>query len=139
MTITTEFCRSCLASVNTAVDVREACVTDSELVVELEDGRTLSVPISWYPRLAYGTPEEHSQVEVIGSGVGMHWPLLDEDVSVEGLLAGWKSGKSARSLKRWRGKLDQRRQTHASGGDPGPWVEPEPLPEGLDEPEADEA
>ena len=125
---------------STATDVREvratsARVTDSELVVELEDGRTLSVPISWYPRLAYGTSEERSVVELIGRGSGLHWPLLDEDVSVEGLLAGWTSGEGARSLKQWRERLDRRRRVRASGGNPGPWAEWEPLPEGLDEPE----
>lgn len=114
-------------------EARSARVTDSELIVELEDGRTLSVPILWYPRLANGTPEERSQLEIIGGGAGMHWPLLDEDIGVEGLLAGRKSGESARSLKRWKEKLDARRRVRVAGGDPGPWVEPKPLPEGWDE------
>ncbi len=114
-------------------EARSARVTDSELIVELEDGRTLSVPILWYPRLANGTPEERSQLEIIGGGAGMHWPLLDEDIGVEGLLAGRKSGESARSLKRWKEKLDARRRVRVAGGDPGPWVEPKPLPDGWDE------
>ncbi len=123
---------------STVVEMKEARatsarVTDSELIVELEDGRTLSVPILWYPRLANGTPEERSQLEIIGGGAGMHWPLLDEDIGVEGLLAGHKSGESARSLKRWKDKLDARRRVRVAGGDPGPWVEPKPLPEGWDE------
>ena len=123
---------------STVVEMKEARatsarVTDSELIVELEDGRTLSVPILWYPRLANGTPEERSPLEIIGGGAGMHWPLLDEDIGVEGLLAGRKSGESARSLKRWKEKLDARRRVRVAGGDPGPWVEPKPLPDGWDE------
>lgn len=123
---------------STVVDMAEARATaarviDSELVVELEDGRTLFVPISWYPRLSYGTPEERNQVEIIGGGVGMHWPLLDEDISVEGLLAGRKSGEGGRSLKRWKAKLEARRRILDAGGDPGPWVEPQPLPDWWDE------
>ena len=112
-----------------------ARVTDSELIVELEDGRTLSVPIVWYPRLAYSTPEERSHLEIIGGGAGMHWPLLDEDIGVEGLLAGRNSGEGASALKRWKKKLDERRRTRASGRDPGPWVEPQPLPDWWDEEE----
>lgn len=83
-------------------------VTDSALVVELSDGRVLSVPLVWYPRLAHGTPEERNHWRLIGRGEGIHWPDLDEDLSVEGLLAGRPSGESQRSLKRW---LELRRGT----------------------------
>jgi hypothetical protein len=76
-------------------------VTDCELTVELDDGRTISVPIVWYPRLAHGTPEELAHWELNGPGLGIHWPDLDEDISVRGLLLGRKSGESQRSLKRW--------------------------------------
>jgi hypothetical protein len=81
-----------------AVDVK---VTDDELTVQLEDGRTLAVPLVWYPRLLHGTKRERARWRLIGRGVGIHWPALDEDISVEGLLAGRRSGESQQSLKRW--------------------------------------
>jgi hypothetical protein len=76
-------------------------VTEDELIVELADGRTIIVPIAWFPRLAYGTPEERSNWELLGGGMGIHWEDLDEDISVAGLLAGRKSAESQSSLKRW--------------------------------------
>lgn len=59
-------------------------ITDDSLVVDLVDGRTVSVPLAWYPRLVHGTPEERSEFSLIGDGTGIHWPRLDEDISVEG-------------------------------------------------------
>lgn len=76
-------------------------VSDDTLSVDLSDGRTISVPLSWYPRLVDGTPEERSEWRLIGSGHGIHWPGLDEDISVEGLIAGRPSGERAESLERW--------------------------------------
>jgi hypothetical protein len=76
-------------------------VTDDELVIALVDGRTLAVPLAWYPRLLHGTREERGQWQLIGRGVGIHWPALDEDISVEHVLAGVPSGESAASLQRW--------------------------------------
>ena len=76
-------------------------VTDDELVIELIDGRTVAVPLAWYPRLLHGTPEERSQWQLSGRGVGIHWPALDEDISVAHVLAGVPSGESAASLERW--------------------------------------
>ena len=76
-------------------------VTDDTLTAELSDGRTISVPISWYPRLVHASPEERNNWELIGTGQGIHWPGLDEDLSVEGFLVGRKSGESPRSFKRW--------------------------------------
>jgi len=76
-------------------------ITDDTLSVDLEDGRTISVPIGWYPRLAYGTPEERANFELSGAGRGIHWPDLDEDIGVEGLLLGKKSAESAGSFERW--------------------------------------
>ena len=76
-------------------------VTEDTLTAELSDGRTISVPISWYPRLVHATLEERNNWELIGTGEGIHWPDLDEDLSVEGFLAGRKSGESPRSFKRW--------------------------------------
>jgi hypothetical protein len=77
-------------------------VTADTLVVELQDGRAVSVPLSWYPRLAEGTPRERRQWALIGPGIGIHWPVLDEDVSVGALLRGLGSTESASSLHRWR-------------------------------------
>lgn len=71
------------------------------LVVELVDGRTITVPLPWYPRLAYGTEPERADWRLIGAGEGIHWPDLDEDISVEHLLSGARSGESERSLRRW--------------------------------------
>lgn len=76
-------------------------VTEDSLVVDLADGRTVSVPIAWYPRLAHGTMAERSNWRLIGHGDGIHWPDLDEDISIESLLAGRPSGESQSSLKRW--------------------------------------
>lgn len=82
-------------------------VTDDTLSVDLEDGRTIAVPIAWYPRLAYATTEERSHYQISGAGYGIHWPDLDEDIGVEGLLLGKKSTENPRSLQRW---LAQRKQ-----------------------------
>ena len=76
-------------------------VTEDALAVQLSDGRDISVPLSWYPRLVHATPEERGRLELIGGGEGIHWPDLDEDISVEMLLAGRKSGESRRSFKQW--------------------------------------
>ncbi len=86
-------------------------VTDEELIVELDDGRTLSVPLAWFPRLLHGTPKERSNWRLIGDGEGIHWPDLDEDIEVQHLLAGIPSLESPRSLQRW---LEARRhERHA--------------------------
>ena len=77
-------------------------VTDSALIVELEDGCTVSVPVKWYPRLAEGRPNERRRWQLIGPGVGIHWPDLDEDISIEALLLGHGSNESAASLQQWR-------------------------------------
>jgi uncharacterized protein DUF2442 len=85
---------------------QHVAVTDDALVVDLVDGRTVSVPISWYPRLAHATPRERSNWRLVGRGEGIHWPDLDEDISVVGLLAGRPSGETQNSLRRW---LESRR------------------------------
>ena len=77
-------------------------VTADTLIVELRDGRTVSVPMSWYPRLSEGTPRERRRWELIGPGIGIHWPALDEDISVEALLLGLPSNETTASLQRWR-------------------------------------
>jgi hypothetical protein len=76
-------------------------INDDTLSVDLEDGRTISVPIGWYPRLAYGTPAERAHFQISGAGYGIHWPELDEDIGVEGLLLGKKSTESPASFERW--------------------------------------
>jgi hypothetical protein len=76
-------------------------VTDDSLIVDLVDGRTISVPLAWYPRLAHGSDAERSRWRFIGDGEGIHWPNLDEDIGVEGLLAGRRSGETQASLRRW--------------------------------------
>ena len=74
-------------------------VTDDTLTVDLEDGRTISVPLEWYPRLVHGTKAERRKWRV--SPFGIHWPDLDEDISVQGLLRGSRSGESRESFKFW--------------------------------------
>ena len=74
--------------------------TETTLTAKLADGRAISVPLSWYPRLAYGTLEERNNVELYGDGT-IHWPDLDEDISVESLLAGRRSRESEASFARW--------------------------------------
>jgi len=76
-------------------------VTDDTLRVYLVDGRTILVPVAWYPRLDHGSPAERHNWQLIGRGEGIHWPDLDEDLSVESLLLGRASGESQRSLKSW--------------------------------------
>ncbi len=80
-----------------------ATVTEDALIVELSDGRAISVPITWFPRLVHATPLERSNWRLIGKGQGIHWEAVDEDISVEGLLAGRPSGESQASLKKWLG------------------------------------
>jgi hypothetical protein len=80
---------------------QDVLVTEDELILRLSDGRTLSVPLAWYPRLLYGTPAERQNWRLIGDGEGIHWPELDEDISVENAVLGHPSGESQRSLKRW--------------------------------------
>ena len=82
-------------------EAEEVSVTADTLRVELSDGRTISVPLAWYPRLVHATQDERNNWELIGGGQGIRWPDLDEDLSVEGLIAGRPSGESQRSFKRW--------------------------------------
>lgn len=101
---------SILASELQAVRATDVSTTDDTLTVDLADGRTLSVPLAWYPRLLHGTPKEREKWRLIGSGAGIHWPDLDEDISVEGLLLAKPSGETQRSLQRWletRAKSDE--------------------------------
>ena len=81
--------------------VQHVAVTEDSLTIDLVDGRTISAPLAWYPRLLHGSQKERNNWRLIGGGEGIHWPDLDEDISVENLLAGKSSGESQRSLKRW--------------------------------------
>lgn len=77
-------------------------VSDTSLTVFLTDGRSLSVPISWYPRLVHGTEEERRNIRLLGQGMGIHWPDLDEDISMHNLLAGQRSSESQKSFQQWK-------------------------------------
>jgi len=76
-------------------------VSDDALVADLVDGRTIAAPLAWFPRLAHGTPAERANWRLIAGGEGIHWPDLDEDISVASLLAGPKSGETRESPRRW--------------------------------------
>lgn len=90
----------------------EAVAVDStRLCVELSDGRSVTVPLVWYPRLLHATVGERNHWELIGDGQGIHWPELDEDLSLEGLLNGRPSFESAESFRKWLSK----RKTNAVG------------------------
>ncbi len=89
--------------------VLSASISDDTLAAELGDGRSISVPLAWYPRLLYGTSEERNNWRLIGEGEGIHWPDLDEDISVDNLVFGRPSGESQRSLKQW---LSRRAGSH---------------------------
>ena len=80
---------------------QDVILDNSTLSVELEDGRRISAPLDWYPRLASATPEERNRWRLIGDGIGIHWDAIDEDISVEGLLLGKPSGESQASFGRW--------------------------------------
>lgn len=80
---------------------KSVAVTEATLTVELADGRIISVPLAWYPRLVHATPAERNNWELYAANRHIHWENLDEDISVEGLLAGRRSGESEASFKRW--------------------------------------
>ena len=81
--------------------LQNIAVNEDSLIVNLIDGRTIIVPLLWYPRLWYGTAEERNHFEISEDGTLIHWPELDEDLSIEGTLAGRHSGESQKSLQRW--------------------------------------
>jgi len=81
--------------------IEDVCVTEDTLSIDLSDGRTVSVPTAWYPRLTHATPNEKKNWRLIGRGHGIHWEDIDEDISIESLLAGKPSGESQISFKNW--------------------------------------
>ena len=93
-----------------AQDVR---LTEDSLAVDLVDGRSVTVPVSWYPRLAHGTAQQRANWRLTGQGYGIHWPDLDEDIAVLDLLAGRPSAESHNSLERWLNDRDARSKERA--------------------------
>ena len=83
------------------VRAQKVVVTDDRLTIELSDGRSVSVPLAWFPRLVHATRPELDHWRLIGNGEGIHWPDLDEDISVASLLEGRPSSESAESLRKW--------------------------------------
>jgi hypothetical protein len=106
-------------------EVREAlasgvAVSEDTLSVELADGRTIAAPLAWYPRLAHATAGEQASWRLIGGGRGIHWPAIDEDISVANLLAGQPSAESQSSFKKWlAGRAKQRSRPKRSRAEPG--------------------
>lgn len=91
-----------ISEIETEVPIaKDVAVTGDTLRVDLRDGRTISVPLAWYPRLSHASVGERKRWRLIADGIGIHWEDLDEDISVEGLLAGRASGESQTSFKRW--------------------------------------
>ena len=88
--------------------VENVAVSEDTLCVDLSDGRSISVPLAWYPRLSHASSAERKRWRLIGRGVGIHWEELDEDISVEGLLAGKPSGESQASFSKWLAKRSSR-------------------------------
>lgn len=76
-------------------------VTDEALEVDLMDGRTVTTPIEWYPRLMHATAAERGEYAIVGDGEGIHWPAIDEDLEVEAVVLGVRSHESQASLQRW--------------------------------------
>ena len=93
-----------MSSLMTEIEIANAVelkVSIDTLTVSLDDGRVLSTPISWYPRLLHAKDSERNNYRFIGNGAGIHWPDLDEDISVQSLIAGHHSLESQKSLSRW--------------------------------------
>lgn len=88
-------------------NAEDVSITDDTISVDLSDGRTIAVPTAWYPRLLNATLQERAKWRLIGRGHGIHWKTIDEDISVENLLAGKPSEESQESLKKW---LDTRKK-----------------------------
>jgi len=96
-----------------AVEIRmsealNVLLTDDTLSVDLSDGRSISVPIAWFPRLLHSTEQKRNNWRLIGRGQGIHWEDLDEDISIEGLIAGRPSGESQESFKKWLAKRSEK-------------------------------
>jgi len=80
---------------------QQVVITEDTLTVDLSDGRTISVPLAWYPRLLHGTPNERNNWRFIADNQGIHWSDLDEDISVKNIILGQSSSESQKSFQRW--------------------------------------
>ncbi len=87
-------------------------ITRDTLTVDLSDGRTISVPLAWFPRLLHATNQERKHWKLIGKGQGIHWEDIDEDISVGGLLTGRPSGETQESFKKWLERRQTKRRAH---------------------------
>ena len=117
-------------------DVR---ITPERLTFVFADGREVSAPLAWYPRLAEATDRERAVFEIWPAGRSAEWPLLDEHIGAVALLKGQPSAEGRPSLLKWRTRLAKRRRAAAEGLDPDevePWTRWRPLPEGIDDEEA---
>ena len=85
----------------TVPELEKATVSEDSLSVALNDGRKISVPLAWYPRLFHASKRERQQFRIIGKGEGIHWPDIDEDISVENILSGKISAESPQSFEHW--------------------------------------
>ena len=97
-------------AVRTDSYIQEVCVTEDEITVYLADGRVVSVPLAWSWRLSEATPAQRANFRLIGTGQGIHWPEIDEDISIEGMLHGEpahrpKSGHVTTEVRRGRGQV----------------------------------
>lgn len=81
--------------------IQKLTITEDTLSVDLSDGRTISVPLVWYPRLLHASIEERNDYRLIAGGSGIHWNQLDEDISTKNLILGQPSGESQKSFQRW--------------------------------------
>jgi hypothetical protein len=90
-----------MSSLTADIRANNVVIAAGSLTVELNDGRSISAPLAWYPRLLHGTPEERNNWRLIGNAEGIHWPDLDEDISIENLLLGNPSGESQASFAEW--------------------------------------
>lgn len=79
----------------------QVTISDEKLIVELADGRGISIPLTWYPRLLHGSSQERQNWHLLGDGYAIEWPDLDEHIGIEGLLAGRRRGESQKSFERW--------------------------------------
>jgi Protein of unknown function (DUF2442) len=93
--------------------VADVCTGPRRLCFHLSDGRTVSAPIDWFPRLVHGSVRERRNWKIVGAGFGVHWPDLDEDVSVENMLLGQRSVESERSLRDWLDSRPRRRRSQS--------------------------
>ena len=112
------------------VRAKSVSLTEDDLKIYLSDGRTISVPLNWYPRLLHGTPEERANWRLIGKGEGIHWPDLDEDISVENRIYGQPYGESQKSFQEWQDSRPHRSRIRLARCGRRPWRRPASYPAG---------